>query len=972
MHSIPRSPAGKAAGAYSKDTFGVLQGILESSDDMFAAVDAELCLVAFNAAFVHGFSGPAGTAPRLAQKLDELLAASTLAAGPVIGLVHRALAGEAIRQALDLAGPGEREKHFDASLKPVRDPADNAVVVAVVLRDITAQKAAERMLREQSEELRLALRVGSAGSFQWDARTHEHRWSNEILALYGLAPGICSRRDEDWLDCLLPEDRATALAAVERSLKTGQYAAEFRIRRRNDGQIRWLRARGQVFFDRQGVPSRMVGINVDVTEQRQVQSELEESKARLEAVLDSLAEGVSIIDLQKQVLHPNPAARRILCNRSPDDESRCLAELTDSFDVFALDGRRLAFDEWPVGKLLRGESFTDYEVRLEDKCSGKSWILSNNGATVRNARGERILGVLTSMDVSERKRAEEALKESERRLALALKSSRSAVWEADVASQTIVAADDLLFTMLDYAPRELRTLADWVQRIHDDDRERIITMLDEVIHGVRDGYYGVEVRYCAKDGSSRWILCQAVAADRDLHGTATRLVGTHTDITDRKRADERAREAALHDPLTGLPNRALVFEYGRHLLAAAERSHGRGAMLFVDLDRFKPINDVHGHEVGDLVLQEVARRLLGCTRDEDLVGRLGGDEFVILLAHLDSARHRATTVAQHVVEHISKPYQINGLDLSLSASIGVSCYPEHAADLGKLIHAADLAMYQAKQSGRGACHVYTPELERRADAALSLEARLKNALKRGQLALHYQPVMDLNSGRLSGAEALLRLVDESDEPSGPAAFIPIAESVGLIGELGEWVAAEACRQIEAWHREGMRIPVAINVSALQFRQQAFAERLGRIIADSRIDPTALQLEVTESTLMESVDEAVDILNRIKALGVSVALDDFGTGYSSLSSLSTLPLDKLKVDQSFVKRIGRDKGCRAVTEAIIALGRTLELEVVAEGIESVEAVRYLRDHGCTLAQGYWFSRPLPAPEFVRWYRQYAVH
>ncbi|WP_157691648.1 bifunctional diguanylate cyclase/phosphodiesterase [Noviherbaspirillum autotrophicum] len=500
--------------------------------------------------------------------------------------------------------------------------------------------------------------------------------------------------------------------------------------------------------------------------------------------------------------------------------------------------------------------------------------------------------------------------------------------------------------------------------------ERLNAALQETIRS-GEGHDLEEQAYYA-DGSMLWLnfKCQAV---RGNNGEVVGARGTVLDITKRKQAEERLRaskeemrNAALHDNLTGLPNRALVFEYGGHVLAAAQRHHGRGALLFIDLDRFKPINDLYGHETGDRVLQAVGQRLVECTRAEDLVGRLGGDEFVIILPHLEEGLHRAETVAQHVIERISQPFRIDALELSISPSIGISCFPDHAVDMNALIHTADLAMYQAKQAGRAAYQYYRDELDRRAAQALQVEQRLKKALKQHTLRLHYQPVIDIKSNRLVGAEALLRLEDNDGEAIGPDRFIPIAESTGLIGPLGEWVAAEACRQHQEWLDQGLKATIAINVSPLQFRQQKFAEKLSRILADTGMDPTSLEIEVTESAIMENLDEAVKILNRIKALGVKVALDDFGTGYSSLSSLSSLPLDKLKVDQSFVRRIERDQASRAVTDAIITLGRNLELEVHGEGIESEIALRYLQEHGCHQAQGYWFSRPLPAAEFARWY------
>jgi len=563
--------------------------------------------------------------------------------------------------------------------------------------------------------------------------------------------------------------------------------------------------------------------------------------------------------------------------------------------------------------------------------------------------------------------AMQTLRESQYRSALALKAGGTAVWELDVASRRLLPADDLLFAMLGYSPQELQTWADWMALVHEEDRSGVPRMIEAMIEGRQESYWQ-EMRLRARDGSWRWVLSHAIAAERDEHGRAVRLIGTHTDITERRLAQEHARQAALHDTLTGLPNRALVFEYGSHLLAAARRNHGRGALLFIDLDRFKPINDIYGHETGDRVLQEVARRLLAGTRDEDLVGRLGGDEFVVILPFLDGDRLRAATVAQHLVDTISQPYPIDTIEVSLSPSIGISFFPDHAADISDLIHAADLAMYQAKQSGRATYHFYTPELDQRAEEAHSLEARVRHALRHGGLKLYYQPMMDIRSGGIAGAEALVRLCDREGDVIGPDRFIPIAESAGLIGELGEWVVSEACRQQGAWRHEGLEVSIAINVSPLQFRQRDFADRLSGIIAEAGIDPSRLEVEVTESAIMDNLDEAIKVLDRIKALGVKVALDDFGTGYSSLSRLTSLPLDKLKVDQSFVRRVASDQASRTVTGAIIALGHSLKLDVIGEGIESEEALRYLREHGCNQAQGYWFSRPLPAAEFARWCRQ----
>ncbi len=607
----------------------------------------------------------------------------------------------------------------------------------------------------------------------------------------------------------------------------------------------------------------------------------------------------------------------------------------------------MAAQRYPIKKTLpNGE--TVFEERF--------WNATNT--PLFDEDGKIVCIYHSTIEVTNEVKAKTALQQSEKRLALALKAAGTAVWDMDVATQEIIPASDLVFTMLGYTPGDIKTSPEWLALIHEEDFPGVPEMIGDVIEGRRDSYWR-EVRLRAKDGSWRWILSQATAAERDTHGRAMRLVGTHTDFNERKHAEQRVREAALHDPLTGLPNRALLFEYGSHLIASARRNHSRGALLFIDLDRFKPINDIYGHEIGDRVLKEVGSRLLDCTRQEDVVGRLGGDEFVILLPHVDAGRYPAASVAQHVVDSITRPIPIDSLELSISPSIGISYYPEHATDMSSLIHTADLAMYRAKQSGRAVYQIYTAELDRQADLAYALEARLREALRHGGLELHYQPVVDIKNGKLIGAEALARLAGQDGQAISPAKFIPVAESSGLIAELGEWVAAEACRQHAAWLQEGLQVDIAFNVSPLQFRQRDFAQRLGTIVAENGIDPRSIQVEVTESAVMESVDEAIEILNQLKSFGIKVALDDFGTGYSSLSSLSSLPLDKLKVDQSFVRRVEGDPASRAITKAMIALGRALNLEIVGEGIESEGVLGYLRSEGCDQAQGFWVSRPLPA-------------
>ncbi len=570
-------------------------------------------------------------------------------------------------------------------------------------------------------------------------------------------------------------------------------------------------------------------------------------------------------------------------------------------------------------------------------------------------------------DISAQRTGEQALRDSEARLRLAVEIAHLGAWEWSLADDRVYLSPQWK-RLLGYAEGELPDQFDtWASRLHPDDRDAAQSALQALLATPGDTLQS-EYRMRHRDGDYRWMIARAIA-DIDEHGKVRRLIGTMLDVTQQKLAELRIKEAAQHDPLTGLPNRALIFEYAGHLLAAAGRSHSRGALLFIDLDRFKPVNDLYGHEVGDRLLKEVAQRLKSCVRHEDLVGRLGGDEFVIMLPYLGRG-YTAPTVARHVLDAMSQPFCFDGLELGISASIGISFYPLHGSDFETLLHRADLAMYRAKETGRAGYRVFTPELHNRADASQNVEAQLRDCLAQGSFMLHYQPVIDVLTRRIVAAEALLRL--PAGDAVGPDRFIPIAEASGIISPLGDWVVREICRQQAAWAGEGLPpVPVATNISPLQFRQRGFAQRLLAIVREQGLDPSLLQVEVTESALAERTDEAAAVLQELHRAGIRITLDDFGTGCSSLSALAGLPLDKLKVDQGFVQRLGHDRGSRAVTEAIIAMGRTLGADVIGEGIETPQALDYLRLHGCHTAQGHLFSRPLPAAQFADWCRSHAA-
>jgi diguanylate cyclase (GGDEF)-like protein len=438
--------------------------------------------------------------------------------------------------------------------------------------------------------------------------------------------------------------------------------------------------------------------------------------------------------------------------------------------------------------------------------------------------------------------------------------------------------------------------------------------------------------------------------------------GLEAEIAERRLADQRVVHMAHHDALTGLPNRTLLADRVGQAIARAHRSGGKLAVLFLDLDRFKNVNDSFGHAVGDMLLTAVSARLTASRREEDTVARLGGDEFIVSIPDVSDAAE-AESVAARILSDLAKPFTINGHQLHADVSIGIALYPRDGDTAETLMRNADTAMYHAKESGRGNYQFFSAQLTERVSRRLSTETNLRRALERGEFSVHYQPLMNLASSRIDGAEALLRWPQQDDRLVSPVEFIPIAEETGLIVPLGEWVLLEACAQAQAWQTLHPGLRIAVNLSARQFRQKNLIGMIEQVLGESRLHPSLLELELTEGMLMHNVEEATHILARLDEIGVRLAIDDFGTGYSSLSYLKRFPIHTLKIDRSFVRDISTDPDDAAIVTAIVAMARSLNLRVTAEGVETEEQAAFLRSLTCDQAQGFHFGRPMPAAEFA---------
>ena len=454
----------------------------------------------------------------------------------------------------------------------------------------------------------------------------------------------------------------------------------------------------------------------------------------------------------------------------------------------------------------------------------------------------------------------------------------------------------------------------------------------------------------------------SVAPIHDREGKATGAVIVFRDVSTARAMAAEMTHSAQHDFLTGLPNRMLLNDRVNQAVNSAERRSKKVAVLFLDLDGFKHINDSLGHPIGDKLLQSVAKRLVGCVRSSDTVSRQGGDEFVVLLSETEHPEDAAIT-ARRMLQAVAEGHSIDQHDLRVTTSIGVSVFPDDGLDAETLIKNADTAMYQAKENGRQSYQFFKPAMNVRAVERQSIEENLRRALELKEFSLHYQPKVKLATGEISGAEALIRWTHPTRGPVSPAHFIPVAEDCGLILPIGQWVLREACKQARTWLDAGLPLgTIAVNISSMEFRENNFLESVFTILGETGLDPTHLELELTESVLMKRAESAASVLKSLRTRGVRIAVDDFGTGYSSLSYLRKFPIDALKIDQSFVRQITSAPDDTTIVTAVISMGRSLNLRVVAEGVETREQLEFLRAHQCEEAQGYYFSRPVLPRQF----------
>ena len=635
-------------------------------------------------------------------------------------------------------------------------------------------------------------------------------------------------------------------------------------------------------------------------------------------------------------------------------------ESSPAYDVLLLDYRLPGLNALEVVKALRQEERAQIPIVLVTGQGNEEVAVqaSRLGADDYLVKREGYLHRLSVVLENVQKQAE--LNKAEARYRNLFASMRDAVIIADLSRTIIDANQPALRTIFGYETDEILCRSTAMLYAGPDQFE----LTGREAFNRQDLATGktLETRFRRKSGEVFHGEVSALKL-RDDRGSPVGNIGVIRDITERKRYEEQLTHLATHDELTGLANRTLLLDRLEQSLHYAHRSRRLLAVLLLDLDRFKVINDSLGHDFGDKLLCAVGQRLQQIVREADTVARLGGDEFVILLAEVAEVED-VGLVAAKILRVLAEPHRLDGREITLTASLGISLYPKDCDNGPTLIRNADMAMYRAKNNKRSSFAFYSPEMNQRIIETLELEGSLRQALEREEFRLHYQPKVDLTNGRIIGCEALVRWRHPQRGMVSPSDFIPLAEDTGVIIPLGTWVLQEASRQAKGWQAQGLQdLSVAVNISRRQFREPDFVDIVERILRESGLAPHLLELEITESVAMENVDTAIMTWNDLKSLGVSLSIDDFGTGYSSLSYLKQFPIHSLKIDRAFVRDIASDPNDAAIATSVIALAHTMDLEVVGEGIETEEQLRFLRERGCDMGQGYLFSRPLPAEEIV---------
>ncbi|MEW6165350.1 MAG: PAS domain S-box protein [Pseudomonadota bacterium] len=817
-----------------------------------------------------------------------------------------------------------------------------------VASDRSEEAALAETIRESERFYRHVIDSTVDGYFRIDAERRFVEVNDRLCELFGYAR-------EEWLgktplDFITAESRDELIAQMRR-IETTEHRRYQLVARRKDGSTLPILLNNTTHRNSAGAVVGAFGFITDLTPIVAAQQAVAESERELRDILDNLQDTYYRTDLEGRIVRASASVRDLLGYAPEEVVGRRMSDFyvdPASREIFLATLR------------AHDGAVSGYESHLRHRDGREVWVLTN-AHYVRDAAGQ-IVGVEgTTRDITERRRAEEQL----RLAAKVFESSGEGIMITD-AGNRIVSVNAAFSLVTGYGADEVVGQSPALMSSGRHDAEFYQALWGSL---AREGRWRGEIWNRRKNGEiyPEWL---SIACVRDRDGRLTHHVAVFSDISDRKLAEERIDFLAHHDPLTELPNRLLFKDRFERAMAHGLRANTRTALLFVDLDRFKAVNDSFGHPVGDALLRDAARRLESCVRDTDTVSRQGGDEFLVALTDIrdDEAVAR---IAEKILSVLAQVFLVEGHEVMISASIGIALAPDDGKDFETLLRKADVAMYHAKDDGRNTFRFYNERMNVDSHERMDLRQRIHRGLERGEFRLHYQPLIDLASGRIVGAEALLRWLCPDHGLIAPAHFIPVAEESGLIVPLGEWVLHEACRELKVWHAGGNAdLMMAVNLSAIQFRRGGLEDSLLAALAQTGVPATSLELELTESILLHEADQALAVIQRLKGMGVRLAIDDFGTGYSSLAYLKRLAVDKLKIDQSFVRDMAHDADDAAIVRAVIQMAKSLNLSVLAEGVETALVADRLRQLECDMVQGFHFGHPVTAEEFRRLIRESA--
>ncbi len=854
---------------------------------------------------------------------------------------------DAVLRTVERLSTADGEIVYLVTKGPLHDASGRVAGMFGISRDVTEREAAKEKVAQALEALRESQVIAGIGSYVLDVARGVWESSDGLDRLLGIDSDQ-THTIAEWIALVAAEDRDAMHAYLVRDV-LGQgrmFDREYRIVRPRDGALRWVHGRGRLDLDSAGNPLRMRGTIQDITERV-------EAQAKAQLWLDAFERSglcFAISDARTNLLvdvNPAFAARR----GYTVEEMRGMPVAM----LFA-PGFTPAYHDPEVGVDRKAQMVFESQHACKD---GSTFPVLVDLTVTSDASGHANMRVACAFDITERRKAEEDL-----RIAAAAFEAQDAVMVTD-ARQVIQRVNRAFTRITGYEENEVigKTPAMLSSGLQD---AKFFAQMWEAID--RDGYWQGELVNRARN-ARLFTGRLTISAVKDLHGQVTHYVGFFADVTEQRAAESKAEHLAYFDALTDLPNRTLLHDRMEHALAWSSRTRNYCALLFVDLDNFKKVNDTIGHHAGDQLLINAAQRLRRAVRDGDTVARFAGDEFVVMLEDLgddaEAAGVRAGRIAESLRTRMAEAYDLDQQSFYCTASIGATLFKGDSDSTESILMHADLAMYRAKQDGRNALRFFEHGMQVELARRTTLESELRAAVDRRQWVLHFQPQFDRH-GRLSGAEALVRWNHPTRGLLLPGEFIGLAEDTGIIVALGQWVLDAACAQLSTWERSSAThgLVLAVNVSARQFAQDDFVERVLASLAVAGAAATRLKIELTESTVLDNVGDALAKMQALKSAGLTFSLDDFGTGSSSLSYLTRLPLDQLKIDKSFVDELPQDEQDAMVAQTIIAMGKGLGLDVVAEGVETHDQWAFLLQHGCDVFQGFRFGAPLPIDDFDR--------